>query len=183
MNKRKQGKCTCDHCGVTFEKPQSEISRNYLLNRKNLCTRRCVGLHYVNNFGERKGNNKPVGYKQPETRYSKFNYHFRNIKKRLNARGFEMTLTIEDLISQWEKQNGCCVFTGIKLQLSSYSKSTDNQIYRGSLDRIDSTKGYVKDNIQWVALPLNWMKNQMSNDDAWEVCKLISDNYIKKGLN
>lgn len=182
MEKRKQGKCTCGNCGVTFEKPQSEISRNHVLGRKNFCTRRCSGLNNVKNFGKRKGNNRPLGYKYPETKYTKFKYHYRTLVNRNREKGKELSVTIDDLIEQWNLQNGICEFTGIKLILSSYTKIEKSNIYSASLDRIDSNIGYTKENIRWVSRAINFMKNSMSDDETWEVCKLISDNYIKKGL-
>lgn len=171
------GKSICKQCGVEFEKPLTEIRRNEKLNRPNFCSRICVGKNNSNNFGDRRGayeisqhsNNKIDGY-------SKFKYHYRNIKKRNQI----VDLTIKDLKTQWDKQNGICPFTGIKLELSSYSKIKKNPIYSASLDRIDSRKGYVKGNIRWVSKSINWMKNDMTDDMTWELCKLITDNYIKK---
>jgi hypothetical protein len=35
-SKRKMGECTCDNCGVKFEKPLTELTRNKKLGRKNI---------------------------------------------------------------------------------------------------------------------------------------------------
>lgn len=53
-SKRKMGECICDNCGVTFEKPITELVRNKKLNRKNFCSRTCVGKTNIKNFGDKK---------------------------------------------------------------------------------------------------------------------------------
>ena len=82
---------------------------------------------------------------------------------------------------QWEKQNGICEFSGINLILSSYKKIDKSLIYAASLDRIDSSKGYIKGNIRWVSRSINYMKNTMSDDMVNELIDLIVKN--KKGSN
>lgn len=44
-----------------------------------------------------------------------------------------------------------------------------------SVDRIDSTLGYVSGNIQFVSCALNLAKSTMSNDDALELIRLIRE--------
>jgi hypothetical protein len=186
MNKfygRKLGTCTCKQCGVEFQKPQSELTRNEKIGRLNFCSRKCVGKNNAKNLGEHLSDYKKIeGCKRFGDEYTKFRYHYRNIKKRNTLKGIEVTITIEDLKNQWDLQNGICEFTGLNIILSSYTKISKNPIYTASLDRIDSTKGYTKDNIRWVSRAINWMKNDMSDNMVWELCKIISDNIIKKGV-
>ena len=52
--KIKMGECTCDNCGVIFEKPLKELVRGKKLGRKNFCSRTCVGKNNTKNFGDRK---------------------------------------------------------------------------------------------------------------------------------
>ena len=176
-SKYKMGKCTCKNCGIEFQKPLTEIRRNEKLSRPNFCTRTCVGKHNIKNFGDKKFDLTTLGYKRFADEYSKFRYHFRNIKKRNQP----IDVNIEDLKSQWEIQNGICEFTGVNLILSSYSKISKNPIYAASLDRIDNSKGYIKGNIRWVSRAINWMKNSMSDNMLNELIGLIIEN--KKGSN
>jgi hypothetical protein len=178
--KYKMGLTVCKNCGKEFEKPLTEIRRNEKLNRPNFCTRTCVGKNNVKNFGDRKNNYDISQHSNNRVDgYTKFRYHYRNIKKRYHI----VDITIDDLIEQWKKQNGICEFSGVKLTLSSYTKINKNPIYTASLDRIDSSKGYSKENIRWVSRAMNWMKNTMSDDMVWELCNLIKDNLTKKGSN
>lgn len=169
------GTCKCGNCGKIFEKPQSEITRNLRLNRDNFCCRSCVGQHNVKNFKNSKfytDKNKKI--KRYNDEYTKFKHHFRNIK----CRDKEVNITIEDLKEQWDKQNGICPFSGIKLILvQNVKKEKHNIIFVASLDRIDSNKGYVKNNIRWVSRPINLMKNNMSDLDTIELCINIARQF------
>jgi hypothetical protein len=44
-----------------------------------------------------------------------------------------------------------------------------------SLDRIDSNKGYIKDNIQFLSLIAQFAKNKFEEKDVIEFCKSVVD--------
>ena len=44
-----------------------------------------------------------------------------------------------------------------------------------SLDRIDSSRGYVIDNIQWVHKDINWLKNDWSQKEFIELCSRVAN--------
>ena len=172
------GPTICKNCGVEFEKPLTEIRRNEKLNRPNFCSRTCVGKNNSKNFGDRKNNYDISQHSNNRIDgYTKFKYHYRNIMKRNQ----EVNVTIEDLKNQWDEQNGICTFSGVKLILSSYSKIEKNPIFSASIDRIDSSKGYIKGNVRWVSRTVNWMKNDTSDECVWEFINILIEN--KKGPN
>jgi hypothetical protein len=174
--KYKMGPAVCKNCNKEFEKPLTEIRRNEKLNRFNFCSRTCVGKNNLNNFGDKRSTyNISLHSGNRYDLYTKFKYHYRNIKRRHH----EINILIDDLKYQWELQNGVCPFTGISLEISSYSKIEKNPIYSASLDRIDSTKGYIKGNIRWVSRAINWMKNDMSDEMVYELIDHLIKN--KKG--
>jgi hypothetical protein len=45
------------------------------------------------------------------------------------------------------------------------------------LDRIDSKKGYTKDNVQWLALGINYMKLDFEESELHRILKLVKENY------
>jgi len=49
-------------------------------------------------------------------------------------------------------------------------------IRTASLDRIDSSKGYVKGNLQWVHKDINMMKNHYNQKYFIEICKKVATN-------
>jgi len=167
------GKCICSNCGIEFEKSNSEINRNKKLSRPNFCSRKCVGINNTKNLLN-VTHRYDISLHSNNRRddYSKFKYHFRNIKKRNK----DINLIIEDLSNQWDKQNGICPFSGVKLEISSYSKIKKNPIYSASLDRIDNTKGYIKGNIRWVSRAINWMKNDMTDYQVNELIDILVKN-------
>jgi hypothetical protein len=48
-----------------------------------------------------------------------------------------------------------------------------------SLDRIDSSIGYVEGNVQWVTSKVNMMKQHYSQEDFIEVCLSVANNQDK----
>ena len=54
-----------------------------------------------------------------------------------------------------------------------------NKKYKASIDRIDSSKGYIKNNIQLVGWIVNQAKSDLSNKEFIEMAHLISKNMIK----
>jgi hypothetical protein len=59
---------------------------------------------------------------------------------------------------------GTCALTGMEID-------TDD----GSIDRIDSSQGYITGNIQWVHKDINKMKNDLNEDWFKLLCKLVAD--------
>lgn len=70
-------------------------------------------------------------------------------------------------------QNFKCALTGDDLiirQSGIYLHATEENL---SLDRIDSTKGYIEGNVQWVTKIVNFMKRDYPQEDFIETCKKI----------
>jgi hypothetical protein len=90
-----------------------------------------------------------------------------NAKQRKNK---EFNITEKDLFDLWDKQDGKCAYS--KLPMSAAS----NQLYTVSLDRIDSSIGYVVGNIQLVCAAVNKMKQEYTQDVFLTLCNLITQN-------
>ena len=87
----------------------------------------------------------------------------RDAKQHAKQRKREFDLCEQDIIDQLFKQNNNCAISGL-----SFSK------YKISLDRIDSNKGYTKDNIQLLTIQVNRMKSDFEVTDFIDVCKQIT---------
>jgi hypothetical protein len=89
----------------------------------------------------------------------------------------QFNVTIEDLKQVWDKQNGICKYTGIKLTLPIHSKkrNPDVQYKMASVDRIDSSKPYTADNIQFVSRSINYAKNTMTDQEMRDFIALIRE--------
>lgn len=84
-------------------------------------------------------------------------------------RNIEFNITIEEAWNVFEKQNGKCALTGVNLKF----KKGNNKEQTASLDRIDSTKHYTKDNIQWVHKEINRMKGSLQEKEFIDFCKKV----------
>lgn len=93
------------------------------------------------------------------------------MKTSAEERGLEFSITKEYIYDLFLKQNEKCVLSGEKLILDERSGKT------ASLDRIDSNKGYVEGNVQWVHKDLNTMKWDFSMDEFTNWCKKVA-NYL-----
>jgi len=93
------------------------------------------------------------------------------IRHNAKLRGIDFNISIEDGWNQFLKQNRKCVYTGEKLHFRR--TSYDYEYDTASLDRIDSSKGYVKGNIQWIHKNINEIKWNLGESRFIELCKLI----------
>jgi hypothetical protein len=87
-----------------------------------------------------------------------FYMHSRHRQWRSSAkkRGFEFRLTFDDLIDLFKTQEGRCFYTKEILILKSKSDMTI------SLDRVDPTKDYTKDNVVFCGTKINLIKLDLS---------------------
>lgn len=104
--------------------------------------------------------------------------YWSGIRKCASKRNLEFTLTIEEAWELFLKQNRKCRFSKIELTFPIKFKDKNQGNYTASLDRIDSDKGYTKDNVQWVHKLINIMKQDMKDEEFIEWCKLITKENI-----
>ena len=107
-------------------------------------------------------------------------FYWSNIKYRAKSKGLELNVTPEYLWNIFLKQNRQCSYTGIELIFTDLK----NQILQtASIDRIDSNKGYIEGNVQWVHKLVNTMKLDLDHEDFLKWCQLVSKfNESKKML-
>lgn len=98
--------------------------------------------------------------------------HGKHSKTAENKGGFQLSKQdIEDIL---EKQNYKCYYTGIE-----FDKTLDNtnKLNHPTLDRIDSSKGYTKENVVICTWWSNISKNDISKEDFIEMCKKVANNF------
>lgn len=99
---------------------------------------------------------------------------FNSMKKGAIKRNFEFNITIEDIWNLFLKQNRKCALTGVYLSFGQNDKDHKAGKTTASLDRIDSSKGYTIDNVQWVHKWINLMKQDMHDNEFITWCNLVS---------
>ena len=113
------------------------------------------------------------GKKSPQFRgYEEMNsFYFSNAQRRALKMGWEFDLDMKFLWELYLKQNKRCALSGENI---NFSVRTKNRKYGTiSLDRIDSKKGYTKDNVQWVHKDINNIKMEFPQLDFFKWCKKV----------
>lgn len=154
-NYRTKWLCQCS-CGSD---PKWVDKYNIVTGRSTGCSN-CAGLR---NSGDRNGNWKGCG-DMPGWQFYRAAYGAR-------ARGIPMLVEIEDLDKLWRNSGGVCALTGLAIELGKTA----------SLDRIDSSKAYTVDNLQWVHKEVNKMKNDLPQARFVELCGLVTKHRKDKG--
>lgn len=98
---------------------------------------------------------------------------FTIIKLRAEARNKKFDVTIEYLSELFDIQNGKCALSGLPISFGVEGKNLSNAIGTASLDRIDSSLGYIKGNVQWVHKHINSMKNAYTTEYFIQLCKEV----------
>lgn len=95
-----------------------------------------------------------------------------SLRKNARTRGIEFLITEDDIVNQYDKQNKKCALTGLEVV---FGKNNKTHPQTASVDRIDSTKPYTKDNIQIVHKDINMSKWNLSQDRFIELAKAVRD--------
>lgn len=96
---------------------------------------------------------------------------FSYLAQKANARKRPGSIKItKDIIyNLWIKQNEKCALSGQQLDINS-------KWWRPSLDRIDSNKGYIENNIRIVAWIINHSRGDLTDSEFIEMCIKIAQN-------
>ena len=99
--------------------------------------------------------------------------HWNDIVFGAKKRKLDIDITIKEAWELFVKQNKCCAITKVPITMRQYFKDTQAT---ASLDRIDSSKGYVAGNVQWVHKVINEMKMDQDQQRFVYWCKLAANN-------
>ena len=102
----------------------------------------------------------------------------RNARSSSAKRGIgEFEIDVEYLMGLHSDQHGLCAISGIKMtHISGKGKVATNI----SIDRIDSSKGYINGNIQLLCLAANMMKLNMSEEELDIFLRTLSISVCRK---
>lgn len=138
------------------------------------------GTHLIQGNTKSCGCDKPIGKTHSQWKgvgdISKgfwYDHIIRSAEGKGNRRKIELKMTIEEAWELFIKQNKKCALSGITL---CFPRTNKDNSYTASLDRIDSSKGYLVENVQWVHKDINIMKNKFDNQHFIEMCKKITQN-------
>jgi len=162
-------KINCDNCGEPFLRVEKEVRRSQKLGRRNFCSRSCVGKAIGGtNFGDSRNTDTSHLHIINRDEFTGFRWYLRKAKQRFK----ECNLDLQYIKDLFEKQKGICVYSKVILEHPSYRES-NNHINTASLDRIESSKGYVKGNVQFISIAMNHMKSNMTHKKTLELIDII----------
>ena len=99
---------------------------------------------------------------QYQDKYRKDNpekYLFALAKRRAKRKGLEFSIDLADIVIPAQ-----CPL--LEIEINSYSVTQGN---RPSIDRIDSTKGYIKENVWVISQRANMLKNNATIDELAKI--------------
>lgn len=92
--------------------------------------------------------------------------YWNRINTSAKVRNMEVLLTQKEAWELFLKQGRKCALTDLTLVIKNKDKTA-------SLDRIDSSKGYTLDNVQWVHKDINFMKQNFNEEYFKYLCNLV----------
>jgi hypothetical protein len=109
--------------------------------------------------------------KERERRKNNWKYQpavamYHNSKQRAKKAGLEHTITVDDIIIP-----DYCPVLGVKLDIGDRKKHGNAP----SIDRVDNTKGYTKENIMIVSNRLNMLKNDATINELIMIGKFYQN--------
>lgn len=102
-----------------------------------------------------------------------------SLKTGAKRRNLEFLISIEYGWQLFLNQNKKCAISNIDLNFRI--SCSDKKSQTASLDRIDSSKGYVEGNVQWVHKKINTIKWDLDQKEFIELCYKITDFQRSKG--
>lgn len=96
------------------------------------------------------------------------------LKTRAYNKQLKFNLTGDYLWKLFLSQNKKCALSGIDIKFPKTWGPKSKTEMTASLDRIDSSKGYLKGNVQWLHKNINVMKMDMSDTQFITLCRMVA---------
>lgn len=195
----------CTGCSQVFEKTKREEQNKHqcssIINELKYCVG-CKNRIELKHFGPNKNNfdklqrkckdccrlynrqNKDRLYKQKLSNRANnirlfLSHAMSRSKNRSIKKNIPFDLDLNYMVDLFDKQNGKCYYTNIQLNLASNACRHDSF----TIDRLDSRRGYTKDNIVFSSYCVNSMKGTMNEVEFKEYLKTVLpllDQYVNK---
>jgi len=107
-----------------------------------------------------------------------YNQRYNHKKQRRGKSPDGFSLTTEDLLGLWERQEGKCAYSGVLM--TSYRDGVSRIDLNASLDRRDPNLGYTLDNVHLVCDRVNLMKHTLDEDMFFWWIKNITAHQLAK---
>jgi hypothetical protein len=92
--------------------------------------------------------------------------------------GREFSITLNDLLELWNSQGGKCYYTGRDMEHYSSGNARTKNPSAVTIDRLDSSRGYTRDNIALCVWVVNRAKNALSVREFVGMCQEVSNRFL-----
>jgi hypothetical protein len=155
---RRHYECQCNSCSKILIMKATLISANP------------DGCRYC--WSARVGLARRTGYEEISGDY------WFNVKNNAKNRNLPFTITIKYAWTLFINQGRRCALSGRYLILDLYGK--DKTRKTASIDRINSKRGYVPGNIQWIHKDFQPMKSNKSQSKFLNMCAEVANYQVSK---
>lgn len=155
-----------DYCRLYNLKTVYETKSEQIKSKIAICSFCNIELTLENKFGRYlcclncKSNIHKIVYNKTNTRAYRI---WDSAKRRAKSKNIPFDIEVMDIELKLEK--GICEVSGIPFEIKNSGESFNILPFAPSLDRIDNSKGYIKDNIQLVCFIYNVGKNRFRSED------------------
>jgi hypothetical protein len=101
-------------------------------------------------------------------------FMWNKMKRNAADKGRRFTISIRSAWRLFLLQGRKCALSGAQLHFASSTKFHSNGVTTASLDRIDSSKGYTKGNVQWIHKSINQMKSDLPQRLFIDMCLAVA---------
>jgi hypothetical protein len=94
-------------------------------------------------------------------------------KLQRGSRILELNVSVAYITKLFYEQKGLCALSGRPISFAESANKHQRGGTTASLDRIDSSKGYIEGNIQWVHKDLQFVKSDLQPEEFEKICEEV----------
>lgn len=165
---------TCTKC-----KTEKTVDNFYFFKKANTYYSWCKSCQKARAVESRKQFNTSIEFH--DLLKQRFNRMLSSAYQHVKDKPMENLVTIDFLKKQYEKQNGKCYYTGVEMVVRKIGDQAYNP-FDMSIDRIDSSKGYIPSNIVLCCYGINVLKSVNTPTVMYESLKAFYEGAKSKSL-
>lgn len=152
-----------------------------------LCRCKCGSVKHINGKHLKKAKITSCGCKRNKqssrrTGYEEIpGYYLYDLKAKSIKRGLDFLISHKEMWDIFLLQDRRCALSRETISFPLNQNSKYRCCQTASLDRIDSSQGYITGNVQWVHKHINLMKQDLLNGEFVEWCRRVADCHRSTG--
>lgn len=171
----------CKHCQYTYTEAWRQNNKTH---HKNVCIKARKKRIKAGSTKELECSRRYEAEVRPSNLRLQLQVRITSAKKRVakwkqegDSRGSSFDLDVDYLETLWVNQKGLCAVSGIAMSIHGKNRRDPNTM---SLDRIDSSKGYTKNNVRLVTWLVNKSIGEYGTEAFIKMCIRVVENIDRK---